>query len=134
MYGIKSKTAKFIATAALAFGVTAASVAVLAAPAAAGGGSHYGKYGYDDDRGYGHREGPGYWRKHGHHGVTVHFWKPVAPRPAYYPRRVQAACHPVIGRGTDHFGRAAKFGGTMCYDRFGRGYVVPGSRHVIHYY
>ena len=47
--------------------------------------------------------------------------------PAYYMWNV-------VGKGRDHFGRRAKFGGTMCYDRFGYGYVVAGSRHVIHYY
>jgi hypothetical protein len=66
--------------------------------------------------------------------VTVYAWKPVGHRPAYHNRRIQAACHPVVGHGRDHFGRQAKFGGTMCYDRFGNGYVVAGSRHVIHYY
>lgn len=134
MYGIKSKTAKFIASAALALGIGTVGASVLATPVAAGGGSHYGKYGYDDGRDYGNRQGHGYWRKHGHHGVNVHVWRPLPHRPAYYGRTVRAACHPVVGFGTDHFGRRAKFGGTMCYDRHGHGYVVSGSRHVIRYY
>ena len=77
-----------------------------------------------------------YWRKHGRHGVTVQAWKPAAPppRPAYKPYRAKGACHPVVGHGSDHFGRRAKFGGTMCYDRRGHGYVVAGSRYVIRYY
>lgn len=83
---------------------------------------------------HGHRRNHAYWRKHGHHGVSVYAWKPFGHRPAYAHRRIQAACHPVVGNGRDHFGRRAKFGGTMCYDRFGYGYVVAGSRHVIHYY
>ena len=76
-----------------------------------------------------------YWRKYGRHGVTVQAWKHVAPpRPAYKPYRAKGACHPVVGHGSDHFGRRGKFGGTMCYDRHGQGYVVAGSRHVIRYY
>ena len=47
----------------------------------------------------------------------------------YYRR----GCHAVTK--TDYwYGRKAKIGGTMCYDNYGRGYVVPGSRYVIHYY
>ncbi len=46
----------------------------------------------------------------------------------------QRRCHPVTGIGRDRYGRRAKFGGTMCYDRYGSSYIVPGSRHVIHYY
>jgi len=29
--------------------------------------------------------------------------------------------------------RPAKIGGTMCYNGRGRGYVVSGSRYLIHY-
>ena len=35
---------------------------------------------------------------------------------------------------TDRYGRKVKFGGTMCYDRYGDSYIVKGSRHIIHYY
>lgn len=42
------------------------------------------------------------------------------------------ACHPVYKRGQWH-GRPAKVGGTMCYNRHGEGYVVTGSRYLIHY-
>lgn len=44
-----------------------------------------------------------------------------------------SACHNVSKDGYAH-GRNARIGGTMCYDRYGQGYVVPGSRYVIHYY
>lgn len=46
----------------------------------------------------------------------------------------QRRCHPVTGIGRDRDGRKAKFGGTMCYDRYGNSYIARGSRHVIHYY
>ncbi len=42
-------------------------------------------------------------------------------------------CHRVTKTGYDR-GRKAKFGGTMCYDAYGKSYIVRGSRHVIHYY
>lgn len=127
MYGITSKTAIFAGLTALALGI--------AAPAAAGDRHHgghdaYGKHSRSDHGRYGHR----YWHKHGHHGVAVHAWRPARHRPPYQARRIHAACHPVIGHGRDHFGRKAKFGATMCYDRYGRGYVVAGSRHVIRYF
>jgi hypothetical protein len=31
-------------------------------------------------------------------------------------------------------GYKAKIGGTMCYDSYGKSYVIPGSRYVIEYY
>lgn len=140
MYGITSKTAIFAGLAGLALGVAAS-----ASPAIAGDRHHHGHGKYDDSRyraapkyghghGYARRYGHRYWRKHGHHGVVVHAWRPVGHRPSYHSRRIHAACHPVVGHGYDHFGRRAKFGGTMCYDRHGRGYVVVGSRHVIRYF
>lgn len=44
------------------------------------------------------------------------------------------SCHPVSRLGYDRYGRKVKFGGTMCYDRYGDSYIVKGSRHIIHYY
>jgi len=136
MYGITSKTAKFFAIASIALGVAA-----IASPAVAGGYSkghgdykRYGKPGHGYSHNHGYRHNRNYWRRHGHHGVRVYAWKPLRHRPAYAHRRIVTACHPVVGHGRDHFGRRAKFGGTMCYDRFGAGYVVAGSRHVIRYY
>ena len=41
-------------------------------------------------------------------------------------------CHPVKKKGYFH-GRPAKIGGTMCYDRYGNGYIAKGSRYVIKY-
>ncbi len=49
-------------------------------------------------------------------------------------RRHGYGCHPVSKIGYDHYGRRVKYGGTMCYDHDGYGYIVPGSRHIIHYY
>lgn len=48
-------------------------------------------------------------------------------------RKSAKGCHRVIKTGYDG-GRKARFGGTMCYDAYGKSYIVRGSRHVIHYY
>ncbi len=46
-------------------------------------------------------------------------------------RQYQKSCHPVSKTVTDRHGRYQDIGGTMCYDRAGRGYVVSGSRYHI---
>ncbi len=48
--------------------------------------------------------------------------------------RYSAGCRAVSKIDHDRFGRWAKFGGTMCYDRYGNPYILSHSRHVIHYY
>ncbi len=45
----------------------------------------------------------------------------------------QSDCHPVHKYTYDNYGYRAKVGGTMCYDEYGRAYVVPGSRYLIHH-
>ena len=51
---------------------------------------------------------------------------------AYQTRGGSSGCHPVYKIG--HWnGRSAKVGGTMCYNAHGAGYVVSGSRYLIHY-
>jgi len=88
---------------------------------------------YWDGRGYGQGfRGPG--RGHGH----AHFYAP--PKSFGHGRGyrrgaagVGRGCHPVWKRG--HWrGYPAKVGGTMCYDAYGQGFVVRGSRYLIHYY
>lgn len=132
MYGIKSRTATFATILALAIGVAA-----IATPAAAGGVPDHRGYGYTTagyDKGYRHHHDRRYWHRHGHPGVTVHVWRPARAVPPSWRHRVATSCHAVVGKGHDHFGRRAKFGGTMCYDRYGRGYIAAGSRYVIRYY
>ena len=129
MYGIRSKPARFIVLALVALGV-----ATLAAATAAAHDDHgvvYRKY--DSDHRW-HAYDRRYWKKYGHSGVTVYAWKPVRAWPGYEYRRTYATCQAVVGNGYDHFGRRARFGGTMCYDRAGRAYIVPGSRYVIRYF
>ena len=51
---------------------------------------------------------------------------------AYQTRGGSSGCHPINKFG--HWnGRAARVGGTMCYNSRGAGYVVSGSRYLIHY-
>ena len=51
---------------------------------------------------------------------------------AYQTRGGNSGCHPVNKYG--HWnGRSARVGGTMCYNSHGAGYVVSGSRYLIHY-
>ncbi len=45
-----------------------------------------------------------------------------------------AGCRAVIKFGFDRFGRRAKIGGTMCFDRYGNSYILSHRRHVIYYY
>lgn len=124
MFGIGTKSARLVATATLALGIGAAG---LPAAAEAGDGHRH--------HGGGHRFEGHYPRypAYRHSRVVVQLWNPY-PQPAFQPYVAAAACHPVVGHGVDGFGRRAKFGGTMCYDRFGNGYVVAGSEHVIHYF
>lgn len=61
-----------------------------------------------------------------------------APRRPYRQERMdyQAArpCHPTSKIGFGDYGRRARIGGTMCYDAYGRPYIVQGSRYIIQYY
>ena len=99
---------------------------------------HGGYYGYGrhtryrGHRGYGH----GYAVLGALAGAVV--IGSLLARPAYYPPPPARAapalpvppglsgCLPTTGTGLYH-GRPAQFGGTMCYDRFGQGYVLDGS-------
>jgi hypothetical protein len=134
MFGIGIKSAKLIASAALALGVGAVGI-----PAAEAGddhrhhgGHHRYKQHHGHNKHHGHHRHHAHRHGHWHSGFSVHVWNPPPPAVRYYP--AVRPCHPVIGHGVDQFGRRAKFGGTMCYDGYGNGYVVAGSQHVIHYF
>jgi hypothetical protein len=60
---------------------------------------------------------------------------PYYPYPPYPPGPPAAAlgnCQPTTGVGFLN-GRRAEFGGTMCYDAYGNGYVLPQSQRFIRY-
>jgi hypothetical protein len=58
-----------------------------------------------------------------------------ADRHRYHPfiraRWNARECFPVTKYGYSDWGRPVLIRATMCYDRFGKTYVVPGSRKVI---
>jgi hypothetical protein len=74
----------------------------------------------------GHNHGHGVIGGHGHGGSGSYG---LGPGRAGY----SAGCRAVIRFGFDRFGRRAKIGGTMCFDRYGNSYIPSHSRHVIHY-
>ena len=82
---------------------------------------HHHKQGYRENRRPKTRLGSGYARKpHSNHkGFATHAGKGAL------------GCHPVSKWVTDHYGNHTKVGGTMCYDHYGQGYVIPGSRYLI---
>ena len=71
-----------------------------------------------------HQNG-GFFLSFGSRGPIVHY----GPNHDQYARK----CHGVVTDGYFN-GRYAKVGGTMCYDRAGNGYIVDGSRYLVHYY
>ena len=67
----------------------------------------------------------------GHHGHRHYYGGHGAYGGSY---RYLRHCRKVVKTGYDRFGRRAKIGRTMCFDRFGNSYILSHSRHVIHYY
>ena len=80
------------------------------------------------DRSYRHHYDNGYdygrhaWHGHRHHKKHRRFKR----------RHYVDSCHAVRKKGYWH-GYYAVIGGTMCYDRRGRAYIVRGSRYLIRY-
>ncbi len=134
-----------------------ATVLLLAsAPAWAGGYGHgghgYGHGGYTG-KGHGYRYRPSHGRRHygggaiivgalvgglilGHLLTRPAYAAPAYRAPVYYappPRPVLGNCRATTGTGY-YAGRPAQFGGTMCFDGYGRGYVTPGSEYFIGYF
>jgi hypothetical protein len=133
MFGIGTKLAKIVATAMLALAAGAAVVGLSASAQAGDGNWRYDSHVY---RGEVYHPHPAPYRFHGPRNVrvVVRAWEPYPYRPVISHGLVAAPCQPVIGHGFDQFGRRAKVGATMCYDRFGNGYVLSGSEHIIHYF
>lgn len=67
----------------------------------------------------------------GHHGHHHYYGGHGAYGGSY---RYLRHCRKVVKTGYDRFGRRAKIGGTLCFDRYGNSYILSRSRHVIHYY
>ena len=52
-------------------------------------------------------------------------------RPFIRARWNNNVCFPVTKYGYSDYGRQVLIKATMCYDRFGKTYVVPGSRRIV---
>lgn len=52
-------------------------------------------------------------------------------RPFIRARWNARECFPVTKYGYSDWGRPVLIKATMCYDRFGKTYIVPGSRHIV---
>ena len=84
--------------------------------------------------------GTSHARAAGNHRGPVYYAPP--PRRARYGRQRQrhsyghsySPCHTVYKTIYDAYGQPLKIAGTMCYDAYGRSYVVRGSRYVVHRY
>ena len=128
-----------------AIAALSATVLLLASTPAWAGGYGHGGYGYS----YGGHHGHGYHRSYGHYhsddaaifagilagGLILGYLltRPSYRAPVTYaPRPVLGNCQATTGTGY-YYGRPALFGGTMCFDGYGRGYIAPGSRHFIGY-
>lgn len=86
----------------------------------------WGGYGYGGHYGYGHH---GYGGRGYGDGYKRHYY------PSY--RRYSSSryssgkdCHSTYKYSTDEQGEKTKINGTMCYDDYGKSYIVPGSRYV----
>lgn len=53
---------------------------------------------------------------------------------ASYADNGYRSCRTVSKMGYDAYGNAARIGGTMCFDGYGQGHIVPGSRYIIEVY
>ena len=124
------------------------TASAFSAPALAGGGvsitfgsGHYSHHTgrhfhhrrtYSSDAYHRNRRGSSAGRRH----HQVHR-KNYAPRTGFFAGHQQyhhgasQGCHPVHKWVTDHYGKQTQIGGTKCYDAYGNGHVVPGSRYVI---
>jgi len=49
-----------------------------------------------------------------------------------YNNHYQKSCRPVSKIIVDAYGHYQNVGGTMCYDSYGQGYIVNGSRYLKH--
>jgi|GEM_PF-2165358 len=96
---------------------------------------NYGRHNYGRYN-YGYRT-PYYGRRHHYRRQNNYYnnnrYNSYADDSSGYTGYANQGCQPVSKTGYWH-GRQAKIGGTMCYDGYGNGYVVQGSRYLIHYY
>ena len=92
-------------------------------------GWRYGKpYDYWSQK---HRHRDKHVYKHGFKNGYNHGKKPYYNQYSDYGHR---QCHRVYKYKRDHYGDKVRVKGKKCYDEYGNGYIVPGSRRVQHVY
>jgi hypothetical protein len=98
---------------------------IQTASAGAYGGHHGGGYGHSNHH-YGNHyySQPSYSQGYGHSGN-------YATYPAHNYSHQARPCQQVSKYTYDEYGNAHKIAGTMCYDNYGQGYVVDGSRYEV---
>jgi hypothetical protein len=84
----------------------------------------YGRHSYLG-RNYGYRNSHNY-QKHSYPNYNHNNYSSYSRAPSY-----KKPCHDVFKTTVDHYGQYHKTGGTMCYDRYGKAYIVSGSRYQI---
>jgi hypothetical protein len=90
-------------------------------------GHHSGYYGYGHRPYYG---GSHYNRYPGYSGYASHRNYTGYASNNYISRQPNG-CRQVYKNAYDDYGNPQQIGGTMCYDNYGQGYVVEGSRYQI---
>lgn len=129
---------KLITSFALSLSILSAVLLPIKTASARGYGVHHG-YGNNGHYaiGYGHHNHhhhgnyyPHYYSRHSY----THRYNPSGYY-ANYPAQSYAyqakPCHQVYKNSYDEYGDAYRIGGTMCYNQYGEGYVVEGSRYEI---
>jgi len=100
----------------------------------------YGDHGRRQDYGHHRRRNRGFRSPHSYHVIPKHsnhqkklriFRKTYSNSEPMHSPHHRKSCRPVFKYTYDRYGRRTKTGGTMCYDAYGEGYVVPGSRYVV---
>ncbi len=131
---------KLVTTFAVALSILFTVLLPIKTASAGGYGVHlgYGSYGGHNGVGYGHHN------HHNHHGNHYspgysqnsynHRYNPsgyYANYPAHGYSHQTRPCHQVFKYTYDEYGNAHKIAGTTCYNNYGEGYVVEGSRYEI---
>ena len=111
---------------------TTLATAALAGAGQAAARENFGVYVGPDSLGLYVNKG---WHKRPYARTPSSFGMWYADRMRYRPflraRWNARECFPVTKYGYNDWGRQVLIRATMCYDRFGKTYVVPGSRKVI---
>lgn len=89
---------------------------------------NYGHYGHGQHR-YGHSGYGHYARKHHYYPYSRSYSRHSSRHSSRHYNRGRD-CHSVYKHQKDEYGSKAKINGTKCYDEYGNGYVVPGSRYL----